>query len=372
MKSHHIALVVACLLALVSTQTHAAETASNEKNTEPTVSLVGRFVAVDNVCAWPNLDVLPDGKIVATIFGQPSHGRLQGDIACWGSSDGLFWEKLSEPTKHEAMTNRMNHAAGVDRDGKLVVLCSGWSLKREAEGNLSLVDILPAWSCISSDAKTWSVTKDALEKPTEGLNNYIPFGDIFAGEDGALHCSCYTRLTPKQGNPKSAHQSWAFRSDDGGKTWKRGSVIGDVHNETTIFPLGGKKWLAAARREFVELFESTDDCKTWKSLGQVTERNEINAHLQKLKDGRLLLTYGRRLKGRFGVAVRLSSDEGKTWDEPMTLVGDLFSADCGYPSSVQRPDGTIVTAYYSNAAPDHQRYHMGVALWNPPGDEKGE
>jgi hypothetical protein len=56
----------------------------------------------------------------------------------------------------------------------------------------------------------------------------------------------------------------------------------------------------------------------------------------------------------------------------MTLIGDLLSRDCGYPSSVQRPDGTIVTAYYSDGAPDHRRYHMGVALWNPPADEKGE
>ena len=120
MKSHRIAVVASCLFAFVSTQAQSAEMASKETTSEPTVSLGGRYVSIDNVCAWPNLDVLPDGKIVATIFGQPSHGRLEGDIACWSSADGLFWEKLSEPTKHDEMTNRIHHAAGVDHDGKLV------------------------------------------------------------------------------------------------------------------------------------------------------------------------------------------------------------------------------------------------------------
>ena len=78
-------------------------------------------------------------------------------------------------------------------------------------------------------------------------------------------------------------------------------MIGPVHNETTLLYLGGENWLAAARREYVELFRSEDDGVTWKSLGRVTVRYEINADLQRLADGRLLLTFGRRVKGRFGV-----------------------------------------------------------------------
>ena len=30
-----------------------------------------RFVAVDNVCAWPNLTLAPDGTLIATIFNRP-------------------------------------------------------------------------------------------------------------------------------------------------------------------------------------------------------------------------------------------------------------------------------------------------------------
>jgi protein-lysine methyltransferase-like protein len=37
-------------------------------------------VAIDNVCAWPNLTLLRDGTIVATIHNQPSHLKVPGDV----------------------------------------------------------------------------------------------------------------------------------------------------------------------------------------------------------------------------------------------------------------------------------------------------
>jgi Na+/melibiose symporter-like transporter len=37
-------------------------------------------IAIDNVCAWPNLTKLPDGAIIATIFNQPCHGLWEGDV----------------------------------------------------------------------------------------------------------------------------------------------------------------------------------------------------------------------------------------------------------------------------------------------------
>lgn len=37
-----------------------------------------RYIAIDNVCAWPNLTYTPEGNLVATIFNQPSHGQKLG------------------------------------------------------------------------------------------------------------------------------------------------------------------------------------------------------------------------------------------------------------------------------------------------------
>ena len=38
-----------------------------------------RYIAVDNVCAWPNLTRMPNGDIIATIFNQSCPGRWAGD-----------------------------------------------------------------------------------------------------------------------------------------------------------------------------------------------------------------------------------------------------------------------------------------------------
>ena len=86
-----------------------------------------RFVAIDNVCAWPNLTLLPDGSINTTIFGQPSHGQMAGAAECWNSKDGQFWTKVGIPAPNDPHTNRMNVAAGLAKNGDLLVLCSGWT-----------------------------------------------------------------------------------------------------------------------------------------------------------------------------------------------------------------------------------------------------
>ena len=85
----------------------------------------------------------------------------------------------------------------------------------------------------------------------------------------------------------------------------------------------------------------------------------------RLQDGRILLSYGCRIKGQTGVLAKITSDEGRTWTEP-ARVANTLEGDCGYPSSVQRKDGAVVTAWYSKMSENHQRYHMGVALWSVP------
>ena len=42
-----------------------------------------------------------------------------------------------------------------------------------------------------------------------------------------------------------------------------------------------------------------------------------------------------------------------------------FQNDGGYPSSVQLPDGPVLTAYYARRVEGHDRYHMGAVVWDP-------
>lgn len=324
------------------------------------------LVAVKEVCAWPNLTLLNDGTIVAILHNKPGHGTMEGDIECWASKDGVKWEKRSVITEHAPNTIRMNHAAGLAGNGDLVVLCSGWTNEKQAirPKQQDFRDaILSNWVLRSKDGgRTW-VKKEQFPKPEEGWTEFIPFGDIWS-EGGALHTSCYQgeMKDPTQTYQTKSYRCWYFRSEDDGWTWKPVSVIGPRHNETDLFPLGQGKWLAAARVEAMDIYHSDDNGATWQEPVRATGRNEINGHLLRLKDGRLLLTYGVRVSGLHGVRAKFSSDDGKTWSEP-TRIAVSYSWDCGYPSSVQLANGDIVTAYYSKVAPEYSGYHMGVSVW---------
>ena len=331
---------------------------------------IQRFIAIDNVCAWPNLTLLPDGSMNATIFGQPSHGQVAGAAECWNSPDGRFWTKRGVPAPNDPHTNRMNVAAGLASNGDLIVLCSGWTdVKQPQRPKQSAFrdDILAIWACRSSDGgRTWFQIKE-FPAPDEGWTNYIPFGDIKPGERGELHVTCYGGqwVDPARSTKTNGYRSWHFRSDDDGKTWIRTGVIHKTGNETTLLHLGGKRWMAAGRETGMDIFTSEDNGETWSEPIRVTAKNEINGHLLRLHDGRILLAYGNRVKDQFGVLARISSDEGRTWGEPLRIARALAS-DCGYPSTVQRADGKLITAWYSKASENHQRYHMGVAIWEAP------
>ncbi|MEZ4734375.1 MAG: sialidase family protein [Caldilineaceae bacterium] len=49
-----------------------------------------------------------------------------------------------------------------------------------------------------------------------------------------------------------------------------------------------------------------------------------------------------------GISAKLSNDDGATWGEEIILRADGGNHDIGYPRTVQRPDGAIVTVYYYN------------------------
>lgn len=322
-----------------------------------------RFIAVDNVCAWPNLTQLSDGTIIATIFNQPTHGGWEGDVECWASEDeGRTWSLRGVPAPHEPGTNRMNVAAGLAKDGSLVVISSGWSNRNKVGdySNPHKGEVLNPWVCRSTDGgKSWERSESVGALPND--LPLIPFGDIVEQADGNLGVSIYS-FTENEGN--SSHY---FISSDDGKTWGyKATIQSGNSNETTPLSLSNGRLLAAARTmqgQCLELHSSDDQGATWSFEERLSMDSQIPGHLLQLEDGRLLVSYGLRNKGLCGVAVRLSSDEGKTWGNTRVIVNYGDSWDGGYPSSVQVSDGTIVTAYYCKEIPTHQRYHMGVVRW---------
>lgn len=312
-------------------------------------------VAIKNVCAWPNLTVLPDGALVATIHNQPSHLKLPSDIECWASIDGgRTWEKRGTPAPRDTpKTARGNVAAGVARNGDLLVIASGWSdpTAKNSRGSI----LLPNVSRSTDGGRSWSIDTNAFSRIL------VPFGDILPGADGQLRVALYRG---------EAGSTVVYRSPDNGRTWVEPATIDPqaVIHEPAIFHLGQGRWLAAARLDGLTLYTSDDDAKTWTLRKKLTGRQQHPGHFTRLKNGRLLLSYGNRLVPK-GIDVRFSDDEGMTWSKPLRVAD--FEGDGGYPSSFQRPDGQVVTAFYARKTEAHDGYQMAVAIWDP-GSTKNE
>ncbi len=191
---------------------------------------------------------------------------------------------------------------------------------------------------------------------------------------------CLLFLTATKPNSQEG-RVFCARMTGGGKNIEFLSWIGPEPEGYAIMPasarLPGGRILVAQRckegtlgfaeaRHWIDLYASDDDGASWTYVCRPapdTGRGGNPPTLTLLQDGRLCLTYGYR-KPPFGVRARLSSDGGLTWSEEIVLRDGGGNHDLGYPRTVQRPDGTIVTIYYFNDRADGERY-IEATLWRP-------
>ena len=166
------------------------------------------------------------------------------------------------------------------------------------------------------------------------------------------------------------------RTTDGGKTWKFISWIGPEPPGFSIMPstvrLSPKVLLATLRQKegeshWIDSYISEDNGGNWRFLNRPVESTGAFVgnppSTIRLKDGRIAMTYGYR-SAPFGIRAKLSNDGGKTWGQEIMLRDDAGCGDLGYPRTVQRSDGKIVTLYYFNDAKDAERY-IAATIWDP-------
>ena len=221
---------------------------------------------------------------------------------------------------------------------------------------------------------------------------------------------------------KADQGEWMIRSTDGGRTWspRLPTVVNSPHGPIQLkdgrqLYVGKQLWTGEKK---VGVAESKDDGLTWQWLAEIPTRpgddatksyhelhaveasdgtliaqirnhNATNAgetlqteskdggktwtvphpigvwglpsHLLRLRDGRLLMTYGHRRKP-FGNQARLSTDNGQTWGEAMIISGDGIGGDLGYPSTVELGDGTLLTVWYEKMK-DQAHAVLRQATW---------
>ena len=189
---------------------------------------------------------------------------------------------------------------------------------------------------------------------SELLTLASPYGRIISAPDGTLLMGVYG--TPRQAREGVRDISILLRSHDDGKTWGEETLVAVRHNETAYAFLPTGQLLAAARSEsgHVATLFSSDAGRTWSDPVQVTRDGEHPADLTLLASGKVLLTFGRRIRP-MGCGVLISGDGGRTWnlDREVLLAGDgVRNPDLGYPSTIQLADGTLVTALYFASGSD--------------------
>jgi hypothetical protein len=141
--------------------------------------------------------------------------------------------------------------------------------------------------------------------------------------------------------PRGYHELHAVEAADG-------RLIAQIRNHNT-----------ANKSETLQT-ESTDGGETWSTPHPIGVWG-LPSHLLRLRDDRLLMTYGHR-RDPYGNQARISEDHGATWSEPITLSADGKGGDLGYPSTVELSDGTLLTVWYE-VMRDNPKAVLRQARW---------
>ena len=363
--------------------------------------------------AFPQLDQLPDGRVAASFsISLKRDHYVIGEWAVLASDDGgRTWAASDDPSIPHSwpaptIREHSDRFNAVLADG--TYLCAGstgwavWDSERRAEAEQSDMRVLPhPWledkiavreqklfvQYSENQGQTW--TRNEWKIP--GFDHSMAFSRGTMLEDGTVLVPVYGEDTDGNG------RNMVWRSGPGGKAgWRLlplGNQTKDMNvNETAFLETAPGRVLALSRNAtgyFTEMW-SDDSGRSW-SEPLLTDiwAPHSPPHMIKLRDGRILCTYGYR-RAPMGIRAVLSSDGGETWDTDNTVIlredggtptqsaaiteaPDLESLrlsgaefrkrvgtavlrahyqpenarpDLGYTISTQLGDGTILSVYY--------------------------
>ncbi len=251
-------------------------------------------------------------------------------------------------------------------------LLSGFGIPPDGQRHL-------AWVMFSQDrGQSWS---GPIRLP-RGLVSKNPFTFLSSRpnyvlrEDGTLLLFAFGSRT----GDEVLSRPIVYASRTGGASWgvlAEVELVGPEIMGIMPHPLlrGDGTILLAVRRQYdsttayTEIYASETGGRTWRYRSRVNDWG-APATLVDLPDGRIACVYGYRRRGA-GVRASISCDAGQTWGREIILRDDGGSFDVGYPRTVLRKDGKLLSVYYFNDRSDPVQSGTGgvryiaATLWTP-------
>lgn len=322
---------------------------------------------------------LDDGTWYVRFNTQPTSSHmdprrpLEQDMI--SKDDGRNWQKTerwAENPQYRSSRNRLVEVAAYSwrydvPDRRSFYEAKGLEVRNTPDGQIAYAE--GAYVRISNDNGTTWTTRD-IETPGSALLAR------YRDDRAYLRLDSQTILRAMYGKPVARvrfYETWILRSEDDGETWSFLPLASNVkedasHGETALAVASNGDIVAMMRSEpaygtRMWVTRSSDRGKTW-STAVETPLHGHPAHLLKLKDGRLLCTYGVR-DVPIGIRACISRDNGRTWSADDIVVlrtGENFKKDSGYPITLEADDGTLLTVYYLT---EGEQTSIELTRWHP-------
>lgn len=300
--------------------------------------------------AFPDAYKLKNGDILAVFYGGSGHITYPdksypnaGRICLVRSKDeGKTWSK-PVVIYDDIYDNRDPHISQLN-DGTVLVSFFSLHLKSDPKSRSGIgVQFIQS----ADNGQTWSSRARQVSPVGQDWYCSAPIREMV---DGSLIFPVYKQV-------RGSEHAWGgvFISYDRGKSWSDPINIGKEANlflaaETDVVRLKDGRLFAALRGQKATPMHygiSHDVGKTWssvKSIGFLAH----SPHLTRLTTGEILMTYrGVENTETFDwdhayTAMRISYNEGKTWQGPYKMDGSRGA----YPSTVELSDGNILLVFY--------------------------
>ncbi|MEH7910144.1 sialidase family protein [Rhizobium laguerreae] len=299
-----------------------------------------------------------------TWMDEPFCGRVPGGLSL--SADEHLNDELKVRPRLSVREDLCSIADPIDfLDPETIVMCA----RTDVEGDAV------SWFYVSRDrCLTWQgpFRFAGLHLPISARTDIVPLG-----RDDALFMLSTSKRDGSEG------RVFCARTMDGGRSFVLQGFVGPEPEGYSIMPastaLSGGAILTLTRcigrgggKGWIEAFTSHDQGRTWTPEGCIVDDTGRNGNPPALAriEGMLLLVYGHR-DPPFGIRMRMSFDDGRTWGAEKIIRSDGGTADLGYPRLVKRGDGSLLAVYYFNDGDREERY-IAASIVTPAKDQERE